>query len=269
MLIVFASIPMIALYNAGTAIFRAMGDSTVAIKTSMIMNTINIGGNALLIFGLHCGIEGVAIPTTFSRGVACILILYYLNWKKNKIYILHPISLKTDWGLLKKILYIGIPNGLENSMFQLGKILVLSVVSGFGTASIAANAVANNIATFSILPGTAMGYAMLAVAAQCIGAGDYQQASYYTKKLTKLVYVCLWISNSIVLLLLPTIIQIYGLSQEASGYTYKILVYYCLCVITVWPLSFFIPNTLRAAADVQFPMALSIISMWILGLVVA
>ena len=114
-------------------------------------------------------------------------------------------------------------------MFQLGKILVLSVVSGFGTASIAANAVANNIATFSILPGTAMGYAMLAVAAQCIGAGDYQQASYYTKKLTKLVYVCLWISNSIVLLLLPTIIQIYGLSQEASGYTYKILVYYCVC----------------------------------------
>lgn len=263
MLIVFASIPMIALYNAGTAIFRTMGDSTVAMKTSMIMNTINIGGNALLIFGLHCGIEGVAIPTTFSRGVACILILYYLNRKKNKIYILHPISLKTDWGLLKKILYIGIPNGLENSMFQLGKILVLSVVSGFGTASIAANAVANNIATFSILPGTAMGYAMLAVAAQCIGAGDYQQASYYTKKLTKLVYVCLWISNIIVVLLLPTIIQIYGLSQEASEYTYKILVYYCLCVITVWPLSFFIPNTLRAAADVQFPMVLSIISMWI------
>ena len=134
--------------------------------------------------------------------------------------------MKTDWGLLKKILYIGIPNGLENSMFQLGKILVLSVVSGFGTASIAANAVANNIATFSILPGTAMGYAMLAVAAQCIGAGDYQQAGYYTRKLTRLVYVCLWISNGIVVLLLPAIIQIYGLSQEASGYTYKILIYY-------------------------------------------
>ena len=182
---------------------------------------------------------------------------------KSPIRILHPISLKTDWGLLKKILYIGIPNGLENSMFQLGKILVLSVVSGFGTTSIAANAVANNIATFSILPGTAMGYAMLAVAAQCIGAGDYQQAGYYTRKLTRLVYVCLWISNGIVVLLLPAIIQIYGLSQEASGYTYKILIYYCICVVTVWPLSFFIPNTLRAAADVQFPMILSIISMWI------
>lgn len=263
MLIVFVSIPMIALYNAGTAIFRAMGDSTVAMKTSMVMNAINIGGNALLIFGFHCGIEGVAIPTTLSRGVACLIILNYLNNSKNNIHILHPISLKTDWGLLKKILYIGIPNGLENSMFQLGKILVLSVVSGFGTASIAANAVSNNIATFSILPGTAMGYAMLAVAAQCIGAGDYEQANYYTRKLTKLVYICLWISNGLVVFLLPTIIRIYGLSKEASDYTYKILIYYCICVVTIWPLSFFIPNTLRAAADVRFPMVLSIVSMWI------
>lgn len=263
MLIVFVSIPMIALYNAGTAIFRAMGDSTVAMKTSMVMNAINIGGNALLIFGFHCGIEGVAIPTTLSRGVACLIILNYLNNSKNNIHILHPISLKTDWGLLKKILYIGIPNGLENSMFQLGKILVLSVVSGFGTASIAANAVSNNIATFSILPGTAMGYAMLAVAAQCIGAGDYEQTNYYTRKLTKLVYICLWISNGLVVFLLPTIIRIYGLSKEASDYTYKILIYYCICVVTIWPLSFFIPNTLRAAADVRFPMVLSIVSMWI------
>ncbi len=263
MLLVFVSIPMIALYNAGTSLYRAMGDSALAMKISLLMNGVNIGGNALLIYGMHRGIEGVAIPTSVSRGIACVLILYYLNKPKNRIHICHPFSLKTEPMLLKKILYLGVPNGLENSMFQLGKILVLSVVSGFGTASIAANAVANNIASFAILPGLAMGFAMLPVAAQCVGAGDYDMVSYYTKKLMKAVYACLFISNTAVVLLLPFIIRAYGLSEEAAGYTYRILLFYCGCVVTVWPLSFFLPNTLRAAADVKFTMILSVVSMWI------
>ena len=152
MFIVFASIPMTALYNAGAAIYRAMGSSTVAMKISLLMNAINLGGNALLIFGFHRGVEGVAIPTLISRTVACVIMMFLLNNQKQTLHLLHPFSFKTDWGLLKKILYIGIPNGLENSMFQLGKILVLSIVTSFGTASIAANAVSNNVATFAVLP---------------------------------------------------------------------------------------------------------------------
>lgn len=180
LLIVFASIPMIALYNAGAAAFRAMGNSSVAMKTSMLMNAINLSGNAVLIYGLHRGVEGVAIPTLVSRTVACIVMLILLNNQTHTIHIYHPFSFRTDWSLLKKILYIGIPNGLENSMFQLGKILVLSIVTGFGTASIAANAVSNNVATFAVLPGMAMGFAMLTVVSQCVGAGDYEQVTYYT-----------------------------------------------------------------------------------------
>ena len=180
LLIVFASIPMIALYNAGAAAFRAMGNSSVAMKTSMLMNAINLCGNAVLIYGLHRGVEGVAIPTLVSRTVACIVMLILLNNQTHTIHIYHPFSFRTDWSLLKKILYIGIPNGLENSMFQLGKILVLSIVTGFGTASIAANAVSNNVATFAVLPGMAMGFAMLTVVSQCVGAGDYEQVTYYT-----------------------------------------------------------------------------------------
>ena len=259
MLIVFASIPMIALYNAGTSLFRAMGDSALAMKISLLMNGVNIGGNALLIYGFQRGVEGAAIPTVLSRGLACGLILYCLN----RPHIYHPFSLKTQWMLLKKILYLGVPGGVENSMFQLGKILVLGVVSGFGTASIAANAVANNIASFAILPGLAIGFAMLPVAAQCVGAGDFELVSYYTKKLMKAVYLCLLISNAIVVLLLPAIIRAYGLSEEAGGYTYRILIFYCGCVVTIWPPSFFLPNTLRAAADVKFTLILSAVSMWV------
>ena len=111
---------MIALYNAGASIFRAMGNSTIAMKTSLLMNAINLGGNALLIYGFHRGVEGVAIPTLVSRGVACVVMLCLLNNQSRILHIHHPFSFKTDWMLLKKILYIGIPNGLENSMFQLG-----------------------------------------------------------------------------------------------------------------------------------------------------
>lgn len=263
MMIVFASIPMTALYNAGAAIYRAMGNSAVAMKISMLMNVINLGGNALLIFVFHRGVEGVAIPTLVSRTVACVIMMFLMNNQKHTLHLYHPFSFKTDWGLLKKILYIGVPNGLENSMFQLGKILVLSIVTSFGTASIAANAVSNNVATFAVLPGMSVGFAILTVGAQCVGAGDYEQVRYYTKKLMKIVYVSLFAANILVVLAVPYIIKIYGLSAEASQYAHKILIYHSICAVTIWPLSFSLPNTLRAAADVTYTMILSIISMWI------
>ena len=263
LLIVLSSIPMIAMYNAGAAIFRAMGNSNVAMKTSLLMNSINVFGNALLIFGFHRGVEGVAIPTVVSRGVACVVILILLNNQEHELHILHPYPFKIKWNVLKKILYIGIPNGLENSMFQLGKIAVLSLVSGLGTASLAANAVGNNIANFAILPGMSFGFALLTVCAQCVGAGDFEQVKYYTKHMMRVEYLCLIASNLIVILALPFILSVYNLSDEAAQYANDIILYHAACVVTIWPLSFTLPNTLRAAADVKVTMILSIISMWV------
>ena len=263
LLIVPSSIPMIAMYNAGAAIFRAMGNSHIAMKTSLLMNSINVFGNALLIFGFHCGVEGVAIPTVVSRGVACVVILILLNNQEHELHILHPYPFKIKWNVLKKILYIGIPNGLENSMFQLGKIAVLSLVSGLGTASLAANAVGNNIANFAILPGMSFGFALLTVCAQCVGAGDFEQVKYYTKHMMRVEYLCLIASNLIVILALPFILSVYNLSDEAARYANDIILYHAACVVTIWPLSFTLPNTLRAAADVKITMVLSIISMWV------
>ena len=263
LLIVLSSIPMIAMYNAGAAIFRAMGNSNIAMKTSLLMNSINVFGNALLIFGFHRGVEGVAIPAVVSRGVACVVILILLNNQKHELHILHPYPFKIKWNVLKKILYIGIPNGLENSMFQLGKIAVLSLVSGLGTASLAANAVGNNIANFAILPGMSFGFALLTVCAQCVGAGDFEQVKYYTKHMMRVEYLCLIASNLIVILALPFILSVYNLSDEAAQYANDIILYHAACVVTIWPLSFTLPNTLRAAADVKITMVLSIISMWV------
>lgn len=263
LMIVAASIPFIALYNACAAIFRVMGDSKTAMYMSLIMNGINLVGNAVLIYGMKLGVAGAAIPTLISRVFAAVVILWMLTNQKKEIHLILPFSFRFDRPLLKKILGIGIPNGLENSMFQLGKILVLSMASGFGTAAIAANAVSNNIAMFQVLSGSAIGFAILTVVSQCVGAGDFQQARYYTRKLTVITYLASVLINAAVLLALPGLIHLYHLSPDAAGYTKEILWYHAFCVVTIWPLSFSLPNTFRAAADVKYPMLLSIFSMWV------
>ena len=183
LLIVTASIPFIALYNGGAAIFRAMGDSKIPMIVSMIMNVINVSGNAILIYGFHCGTEGVAIPTLVSRAVAAILITILLCNSKRVLHLEKTFRYRFDGAMVKNILKIGVPNGLENSMFQLGKILVLSLVSTFGTYAIAANAVSNAVAMFQILPGISINLAIITVISRCVGARDYEQVKYYTRKL--------------------------------------------------------------------------------------
>ena len=263
LLIVTASIPMISLYNAGAAIFRMMGDSKTAMFMSLFMNGMNIVGNAVLLYGLKWGVEGAAFPTLISRMIAGVVMIVLLFNQKKLLHLSRPVVMKFDWGVLKKILHIGVPNGLENSMFQLGKILVLSMVSSFGTASIAANAVSNTLAMFQILPGMAMGMAVLTVSARCVGAGKYVQVRYYTKKLLIATYFMVMVMALLVIALLPPIMGVYGLSKEATDITIKIIIYHGICSFIVWPLAFTLANTLRAANDVKYCMWVSILSMWI------
>lgn len=263
LLIVAASIPFISLYNAGAAIFRSMGNSKIPMYLSFFMNGLNICGNALLLYGLKWGIEGAAIPTLISRIAAAAGVVVLLRNQNLTLHLSKRINLRLEWEMLKKILYIGIPNGLENSMFQLGKILVLSMVSGFGTASIAANAVSNNIAMFQILPGMAINFGLLTVVSQCVGAGDFVQARYYTKKLMIIIHGFMLIANICVLALLPAILHAYHLSSEASEIARQVIWYHGICAVIIWPSSFSLPNTLRAATDVKYCMWISIFSMWI------
>lgn len=263
MMIVFASIPFIAIYNSGAALFRAMGNSKVTLKISLIMNTINVVGNAILIYGFRMGVEGVAIPTFISRAVAAIIIVLLLRDESLIIHISKPFKYKFDRKMVKNILQIGVPNGIENSMFQLGKIMLLSVVSGFGTAAITANAVANTVTAFQFLPGAAIGLGLVTVVSQCVGAGDYKQARYYTKVLHKYAYLALVIVNGIIILTVSFILKVYNLSPETAALAKKIIIFYGIHASLVWPLGFTLPNTLRAAKDVRYAMIISVGSMWI------
>ena len=263
LLIVAASIPFMALYNGGAAISRTMGNSTLPMLVSLVMNVINIVGNAICIYGLKMGAEGVAIPTLISRIVAAILIVIPLCDPKRMLHIKRTWRYHLDWSLVKKILSVGVPNGMENSMFQLGKIMVLSLVSTFGTYAIAANAVSTSVAMVQILPGLAVSLAVTAVIARCVGVGDYEQVIYYTKKLNIITYICLIVMNGIIFLLMPQIMHIYHLSAKTAQVTEMILLFHGISCMVIWPLSFILPGTFRASGDAQICMIISIISMWI------
>lgn len=262
-MIVVASIPFIALYDCGAAIFRVMGNSAVSMKTSLLMNGLNIVGNAIFIFGLHYGVEGVAIPTFFSRAIAAIVIIMLLRRDDYLVHLRKDMSFRPDWEMIKRTMFIGVPNGMENGVFQLGKLLILSLVSTYGTASIAANAVGNNIALLQIMPGMAVGVGVMTVVSQCVGAGAYEQAKYYTRRLTLIGNFLVMGMVAFTFVLLPQFLSLYHLSEETMHLATMIIVIHGICASFLWSLSFILPNTLRASGDVRFVLIASLVSMWV------
>ena len=261
-IIVEASIPFIALYNAGAALFRVMGNSSVSMKISLGMNVINVCGNALLIFGLHMGVEGVAIPTLVSRIVGAAVVIGMLGNEKYAMHISRPFRYQFNPYTVRNILKIGVPSGLESSLFHLGKILLLSVVSAFGTASIAANAIGNTLATFQTLPPSAIGVGMITVVSQCTGAGDFQAARFYTKKLMKWAYLSMLAINVAIFAAMPLIISLYQVSDEAARIAEILLWLHGGIGIVLWPLAFTLPQALKAAGDTTYVMLMAVGSMW-------
>jgi putative MATE family efflux protein len=268
-IITLFALPGIAIYNGAAALFRAQGNSRVSMFIALLVNILNIGGNAFMVYGLKMGVEGVAIPTLVSRTVAAVVLLVLLYRAKTyngreAISIKGISHIEIEGHLVKKILAIGVPNGLENSTFQIGKILVLSLISSFGTGAIAANAAGNTLAAFEVLPGSSIGLAMLTVVGQCIGAGKTDQASYYTKKLMFIAYAGMWLLNIPLLLCSYKILTWYGMSEETTRLGWYMTLTHGLCGMLIWPLSFTLPNALRAANDATYTMVVSMLSMWII-----
>ena len=260
-MIVEASTPFLAVYSAGAALFRVMGNSKISMWVSLVMNIINGVGNALLIFGFHMGVEGVAIPTLVSRIFAAAAMMILLRRPGLPLQV-EKLTLKHDRYIVKNILRFGVTNGLESSMFQLGKILLLSTVSVLGTASVAANAIGNTLAGFQCMGGIALGLGIVTVVSQCVGAGNYEKARFYTKKLMKAAYAVMTVGIVIIYLCLPLILRLYNVSPEAERWAYQIVWMHGFFGILIWPLCFSLPQALRAAGDTRFTMIVSSVSMW-------
>ena len=256
------SYPFLAIYNSCAAIFRAMGNSKISMTASLVMNLLNVCGNALLFFCFHMGASGVAISSLISRMFAAAFLLLMLR-RPDQLITLKTYSLQFDTGIIRKLLYIGVPSSIETSIFQIGKLLVLSVVAGFGTSATTANAVSNSLSQFALIPAAAIGTAMITISGQCIGAGAYDLAVSYTKKLLLLSHGILTATNLIMFFACPYLLPLYSLTPETLQTATLLIRVHSIGAIFLYPESFMLTNTLRAAADVKYPMVVSILSMWI------
>ena len=262
LLIVALSIPFIAIYNAGAAIFRTTNDASLPMKIMLVCDVLNVVGNAFCIYYLGWGVEGVAIPTVISRFIAAIAILYYVLDENYLLHIKRTLKHKFDWLILRNVLNVGIPYGIENGLFQLGRILVLSLVSTFGTMAIAANSVGYAIGIFSVLPGFAINLGFTAVISRCVGANDYEQVRFYNKKIILIVFISHIIINIVIFALLPFILEIYQLSSQTAAMTSEMVIWHGIFAVIIWPIAFTLPAMFRGAGDSKSVMYISLAVMF-------
>jgi len=256
------SFPFIAIYNACAALFRCMGNSKISMFASLIMNIVNIGGNAILIYGFRMGAAGAGIATLVSRAVAALILLIIVRRKTRPLYLEGLLQVRLKKHMIKNILRVGIPGGFETGLFQVGRLTLQTLIAGLGTAAIAANAILNNMANVTAVPGLAMNLGIITVVGQCVGAGDYPQATAFIKKLMIWTHAGMLLLNLPAMLFPGQIIGLFGLSEAAAGVATSTLPYLGLAQLLLFTLAFTLPNSLRAAGDVRFTMAVSIISMW-------
>lgn len=256
------SYPFLAMYNSGAALFRSMGNSGISMRYSMLMNTINVAGNAICIFLLGMGVEGVAIPTLLARAIAAIMILSKLRAPQLPLGVNCFEQLRPERDTIRRILQIGVPNGIENGMFQFGKVLLSGLVATLGTASIAGYAVAGNLVTFLYLPGNALGLGLLTVTGKCVGAGRYRESRFYTKRFIMANYAILLVLATTLCIGRYFFAGIYGLSAESKTIAASLLLIHC-CGMVIWPIAFLLPYALRASNDAAFTMKVSAFVMWV------
>ncbi len=254
------SYPALAVYNSGVAIYRSLGKTNVTMYISVISNVINIVGNVVGVFVLNAGVAGVAWPSFIARMFSAIVITV-LCFRKKSAVVYSPLWIfRWDKNMMKSILNIAIPNGMENGIFQLVKVALSSIVALFGTYQIAANGVAQSIWSLAALAGVAMGPAFITVIGQCMGNNDTEAAEYYFKKLTKMTLLISSAWNLLIFLLTPLFLKFYSLALETKQLIIWLVLIHNVFNAVAFPFSGALSNGLRAAGDVKFTMYISVFS---------
>lgn len=266
LMIVGVSIPALSIYESGAAIFRTMGNSKITMMLSAVMNVVNICGNAILIYGVGMGTAGAATATVVARYTAAVIMILLLLRTNQPLYLERTLKYIPDGNKIKRILQIGVPNGIENGLFQVGKIILAGLFTRFGTSAITANAVCLTISGIQVIPGSAISLAATTVIARCVGAGDEKQVRFYNRLLLGISYIAMIVFCGAFWFGLPAILPLYHLSGQTAVLATKMVLVHTLGAIVIWPLTFVLPSSMRAAGDVRFAMITSAASMFVFRL---
>ena len=254
------SYPALAVYNAGAALYRSLGKTSVTMYISIAANAINVVGNLIGVFVLKAGVAGVAWPTLIARVFSAAVITVLCFGKRVDVRYTWQQICKWNGELMKRILRIAVPNGLENGIFQLVKVALSSVVALFGTYQIAANGIAQSIWSLAALAGVTMGPVFITVIGQCMGAGDTAQAEHYFKKLLKITLAISLVWNGLVFAITPVMMNFYQISEEAKYLVVILVLIHNIFNTVAFPMSGPLSNGLRVAGDIKFTMMISIAS---------
>ena len=257
------SFPFIAAYDSAASIFRAQDNTKGPMLISMISNVMNIAGNAVMIWGFHMGVAGAALSTLISRVFCAVVVLIQLRKDRQEIVVRDYIRIRPNWSMIKRILGIGIPSGVENSMFQLGKLAIQSTVSTLGTAAIAAQAMTNILENLNGIAAIGVGVGLMTIVGQCLGAGRQDEAVYYIKKLCVIAEVIIIISCLGVFALTKPITILGGMEKESADMCFHMMMWITIVKPLVWIMAFIPGYGLRAAGDVKFSMITSCCTMWV------
>lgn len=257
------SFPFIAAYDSAASIFRAQDNTKGPMLISMISNVMNIAGNAVMIWGFHMGVAGAALSTLISRVFCAVVVLIQLRKDRQEIVVRDYIRICPNWSMIKRILGIGIPSGVENSMFQLGKLAIQSTVSTLGTAAIAAQAMTNILENLNGIAAIGVGVGLMTIVGQCLGAGRQDEAVYYIKKLCVIAEVIIIISCLGVFALTKPITILGGMEKESADMCFHMMMWITIVKPLVWIMAFIPGYGLRAAGDVKFSMITSCCTMWV------
>ncbi|MCL2558812.1 MAG: MATE family efflux transporter, partial [Treponema sp.] len=268
------SYPFLAMYTSGAALFRASGNSRVPMQISLFANILSVGGNVFLIYVAGLGVMGAALSTFISRIVSAsvIGIMFYRNGKRNDdahISLSGLFNFRVVSSMIKNICNIGITGAMESSMFMVGRLLTQRIFVVFGTSAVAANAITSVINSFSVLPGNAFGIALMVVTGQCIGAGNYGEAKRQAAKILKMAFAFLFAMSALTFIFLQPLVSLFNLSPAAHDMAATFLKVHCISMALGWPMSFVLPNALRAAGDVRYVMLVAVISMWTVRVIAA
>ena len=256
------SFPFIAAYDSAASIFRAQENTKGPMTISMISNIMNIGGNAVLIWVFHLGVAGAAISTLVSRIFCAVVVLWQLRKDRQPVVVKDYLKIRPDWSMIGRILGLGIPSGIENSMFQLGKLAIQSTVSTLGTAAIAAQAMTNILENLNGIAAIGVGVGLMTIVGQCLGAGRKDEAVYYIKKLCVIAEAVIIVSCLIVYILVRPVTILGGMESTSAEMCIHMITWITIIKPVVWTMAFVPGYGLRAAGDVKFSMITSCCTMW-------
>ena len=256
------SFPFIAAYDSAASIFRAQENTKGPMTISMISNIMNIGGNAVLIWVFHLGVAGAAISTLVSRIFCAVVVLWQLRKDRQPVVVRDYLKIRPDWSMIGRILGLGIPSGIENSMFQLGKLAIQSTVSTLGTAAIAAQAMTNILENLNGIAAIGVGVGLMTIVGQCLGAGRKDEAVYYIKKLCVIAEAIIIVSCLIVYILVRPVTILGGMESTSAEMCIHMITWITIVKPVVWTMAFVPGYGLRAAGDVKFSMITSCCTMW-------